>query len=232
MDFPRSRVRSSSRAGQRRRGRPTDPAKDRAIWAAARALLRVGGPSALTMDRVARGAGVSKATLYRRYPNRAALLEAVVEQRTQHLWRTLRVPPDEAWTEWRPRLQGFVEALLALLCGREYRQFIRALAGLPQPAGDVQRLWRLGPQRALHALSEFLRQAHRAGQLHCPDAELAAEQLLGLTMGLDLVRSLYHVPQRRWRHVDRRTYAAQVVAIFWQGYAPAHTAASRPFVQD
>ncbi len=72
------RTQGGSAAAPVRRGRPLDPGKDRAILMAARALLFARGPRALTMEAVARAAGVSKPTLYSRYAGRRELLLAVV----------------------------------------------------------------------------------------------------------------------------------------------------------
>ncbi len=60
------------------RGRPRDPAIDAAILGAARRLLVRVGYTGLAMEAVAAAAGVSKPTLYLRYPTKAALvLDAV-----------------------------------------------------------------------------------------------------------------------------------------------------------
>jgi AcrR family transcriptional regulator len=42
------------------------------------ALLREGGPAAVTMEGVATHAGVAKTSIYRRYRNRGELLTAVL----------------------------------------------------------------------------------------------------------------------------------------------------------
>jgi len=53
------------------------PARSRArLLEAATALLRTGGPSAVTVDAVTRGANVARATLYRHFPSGNDLLAA------------------------------------------------------------------------------------------------------------------------------------------------------------
>ena len=53
------------------------PARSRArLLEAATALLRTGGPSAVTVDAVTRGANVARATLYRHFPSGNELLAA------------------------------------------------------------------------------------------------------------------------------------------------------------
>lgn len=55
-------------------GRPRDPAVEAIIFTAARSLLAEVGYDAVSMEAVAATAGVGKQTLYRRWPNKAALL--------------------------------------------------------------------------------------------------------------------------------------------------------------
>lgn len=54
-------------------GRPRDPANDTAILEAARELFQEKGYGAISMDDVARAAGVGKQTIYRRWPSKAEL---------------------------------------------------------------------------------------------------------------------------------------------------------------
>ena len=63
---------------RRRRGRPRSRRADEAIAAEALALLRERGLEGVTIDAVARRAGVARTTVYRRYPDRARLLEAAL----------------------------------------------------------------------------------------------------------------------------------------------------------
>jgi AcrR family transcriptional regulator len=69
---------STDPAPRRTMGRPQDPRVDRRIVAATLALLAEGGVSELRMDDVADRAGVGKATIYRRYRSKNALVSAAV----------------------------------------------------------------------------------------------------------------------------------------------------------
>lgn len=59
-----------------RRGRPRDEATEQAILASARELLARDGYDAVSIEGVARAAGVGKQTIYRRYDSKAELLIA------------------------------------------------------------------------------------------------------------------------------------------------------------
>ena len=61
-----------------RRGRPRDPAADRAILESARAVLARRGFTGTSMDEIARTAGVGKDTLYRRWKSKELLVQHVL----------------------------------------------------------------------------------------------------------------------------------------------------------
>lgn len=63
------------------RGRPRDPGRDVAILEATLALLVEIGYEQLSIESVATRAGVGKATIYRRYRDKAALVAAAVDNR-------------------------------------------------------------------------------------------------------------------------------------------------------
>ena len=65
-------------AADPRPGRPREASVDQRLGTAVLALLRGGGPPAVTMDRVAATSGVAKTTIYRRHANRGELLRAVL----------------------------------------------------------------------------------------------------------------------------------------------------------
>jgi AcrR family transcriptional regulator len=58
----------------RGRGRPRSEESERAILEATRGLLREGGFGAISVDEVARRAGVGKTTIYRRWPTKGTLV--------------------------------------------------------------------------------------------------------------------------------------------------------------
>src|SRR5438445_8760549 len=63
---------------RRRPGARKDPEADRLILETAHRLLRELGYDRLTMDAVAREAGVARTTLYRRYRDKADLVSAAI----------------------------------------------------------------------------------------------------------------------------------------------------------
>jgi len=61
-----------------RPGRPRQADLDKRLESAVLALLREGGPAAVTMEGVAARSGVAKTSIYRRHGNRGELLTAVL----------------------------------------------------------------------------------------------------------------------------------------------------------
>jgi AcrR family transcriptional regulator len=91
-------------AAPRKLGRPRDARADVAILEAVLDLVARSGLPQLSMDAVAAKAGVGKATIYRRWPSKEAL---VVDA-----WRTLIAPAETPDTG---SLRGDVEAILGTL---------------------------------------------------------------------------------------------------------------------
>jgi AcrR family transcriptional regulator len=68
-----TRAAADAAGGAPRRGRPRSQEADRAILAAAGALLAEGGFAALSIEEVAARSGVAKTTIYRRWTSRGTL---------------------------------------------------------------------------------------------------------------------------------------------------------------
>lgn len=111
-------------------GNRTDPrpARSRArLLEAATTLLRAGGPSAVTVDAVLRGANVARATLYRHFPSGNDLLAAAF----QSLIPPAPMPPEEgslhdrltalllAWAEHIAEAPALLTAMNWLALGRD-----------------------------------------------------------------------------------------------------------------
>ncbi|GAA4818029.1 helix-turn-helix domain-containing protein [Streptomyces ziwulingensis] len=67
-------------------GRPRDTSRGPAILEATLSLLTEVGYEHLSMEAVAGRSGAAKTTIYRRYRDKAALVVAAVEHRTQGGW--------------------------------------------------------------------------------------------------------------------------------------------------
>ncbi|WP_051580744.1 TetR/AcrR family transcriptional regulator [Pseudonocardia acaciae] len=95
-----------------------DAARNRAkVLAAAAGLFRARDPRTVTMDDVARAAGVGRATLYRRYPDVGSIAEALLDEYERALQERLMsgAPPLGPGAPAAERLAAFYAAMVELL---------------------------------------------------------------------------------------------------------------------
>ncbi len=157
-----------------RRGRPRDPGVDAAIRSAVVDVLAGTGYARLTMDQVAARAQVSKDSLYRRWPNKVAL----VADALQHQARPVPEVPDSG------SLPGDMRAFLrALLVSRqEAGRALAAVSGEIATNPELRRAWHRGLAGMLTScLRTIVSRAAGRGELPAgSDIELLAELPLSL----------------------------------------------------
>lgn len=204
-------------------GRPIDPTKDRDILAAGRKLLFGKGPQAVTMESVARAAKVAKPTLYRRFANRDELLAAIAKAEAEAMAARFAQVPDSA-EDLRRALLQFAVDLGTFLLSDEHIAFIHALGQASRlPRSARESIYRNGPLQTRDQLAGFLAAATRRSLIRCDRPEASAERFLGMLMGLDLVRTLYHVAAA----VDAETMNARSAAVV-EDFLVLHRADAHP----
>jgi AcrR family transcriptional regulator len=163
----------SAQAGPRR-GRPRDPGVDAAIRSATMDLLAESGYARLTMDRVAARARVSKDSLYRRWPDKVAL----VADALQHRARAVPEVPDTGSLPGDMRM--FLRAVL-----RSRGEAARALAAVSGEIAtnpQLRKAWHRGLAGMLTGcLRTIVSRAAERGELaEGSDVELLAQLPLSL----------------------------------------------------
>ncbi|WP_067537011.1 TetR/AcrR family transcriptional regulator [Nocardia crassostreae] len=98
---------TSARKSGPRGGRPRDPAVDEAILLAARRRLVTDGYSGMALGDIAADAGVTRPTLYRRWPGK---LELVIDALDYGLRAQLAATPPFPLDDMTPR-EAFIEAI-------------------------------------------------------------------------------------------------------------------------
>lgn len=165
-----------------------DAARNRVrVLEAARDLFEARGVSEVTMEEISAQAGVGKGTLYRRYPNKGLLCQALLDEPTRafqaEVMRELAASDDDPLQRLElffERLISFMESNLELLYGAHLSLY--PADRLSHPAYDWRRWTVLG----------LLREAVRRGEL---DPELDVEYLAtALLAPLDV--ELYHHQRR------------------------------------
>ena len=116
---------------------------DKVVAAAREAFAERG--DATSLEEIARRAEVGIGTLYRNFPNRQALLEAVYVDEVESLCRSAAelesLPPWDAFSAWLHRLVGYLATKQALgaRAARVPRPRRAAVQDLPRVADDRRR---------------------------------------------------------------------------------------------
>jgi AcrR family transcriptional regulator len=182
-----------------RPGRARSESARLAILAATRDELTRNGYDKLSIDRIAAAAGVGKATIYRWYPSKSALVaEGVLEG---HLMPT---PPVLDTGDVRADMATWLAALAELDIHSDGAALIRATAAATAEDDEVARRY---DERvtavARSAVSDLLRRGIDAGQL-APDAPI--DTIVDLFISIVIFRILS-------RHAITRDLIDDMVAL-------------------
>jgi AcrR family transcriptional regulator len=158
-----------------------DVTKNEAILDAAMAVLAERGVS-VSMDEIARRAGVSKQTIYNHYGSKAELVRAMATRRVHEITAPLEgrgaaENPAEA-------LAGYARVLLnAAFAPGGSALFKTAMLHAGDMPDVARAMWEAGPKASRARLAEFLTLETRAGRLFCPNPQEAAEFFGGMVTG-------------------------------------------------
>ncbi len=148
----------------RRRGRPPAGGRE-AILAAALQLLRERGIARVTSREVAALAGVSEASVFYHYKDRAGLLQAVFEQGLEPLQALASGGVltghelHEVLTRYAHTLDQFLDQALPVMAAAQSDTALRDAMAAYMTEQD------LGPHRGVGALGEFLAAEQAAGRI-------------------------------------------------------------------
>ncbi|WP_246097455.1 TetR/AcrR family transcriptional regulator, partial [Streptomyces botrytidirepellens] len=180
---------ASGPAGPSARGRPRSAATDAAIIEAALRLLEEGASvGALSIEGIARAAGVAKATVYRRWPGKDALMLDVL--------RSLEEPgPRPAGVSVRDDLVTILEFMRRRGLAKRNSALMRSI--LAQMHAHRE-LWRAYDENVIEVRRELLRSVLRRGVANGEiRADTDPELLADLFTGPMLSRAILH----EWREL-------------------------------
>ncbi|MFJ1758082.1 TetR/AcrR family transcriptional regulator [Kitasatospora sp. NPDC088134] len=158
-----------------RRGRPRSEAAEQAIYGAVEKLMEDGlGLSELSIERIAAEAGVGKATIYRRWPNKEALLVDVVARLEEPM-------PPLAGPTYRDDLINAVDYMRRRGLIKRTRWVVKSALGQMNTWPELKQVYHervVHPRRAM--IREIVRRGVAAGELRADvDVELLCELLIG-----------------------------------------------------
>ena len=196
------------------------------ILAAAERAFLAAGFGAVSMDAIARDAGVSKATVYAHFHAKEELFGAVVARLTRRRLSGFSIEaldPTDAAASLHTIAARFLDLVLSPEAIALNRIIIGEVSRFPA-LGQV--FWEAGPARHRVQIEAFLRRAADLGSLTVPDARLAAEQFLALARGEIHQRSLLRLDNPADVAASKAA-AANAVATFLRAFRGG-AAGSRP----
>jgi AcrR family transcriptional regulator len=171
----------------RKPGRPKgsiSPEISAEIIRAAGELFLAKGFDGVSMAQVAASVGVPKTTVYKRHPDKKALLRAVIEARREQWSRDAARGDSKLTQDVRERLTYYGGVVLRFACSSEVRAF-RALAAAawsrPEEAGD--RLDLIGLTGMLDLLERDIREYGPQAGVTPRDARRVATVLMATLAG-------------------------------------------------
>lgn len=161
-----------------------DAARNRArvLAAAEKVFAEAGGADGVTMEEIARVAGVGRATLYRRYPDTTSIAQALLDEHESEIQAGILSgpPPLGAGAPPHERLAAFYRALVGLL-ERHLHLVLGAETGQARYRTGVYAFWR-------RHVEVLLEQAHAPTELAdtlmaplAPEVYRYQRQVRGLT---------------------------------------------------
>ncbi len=178
----------NEKATHARLGRPRDALKSAQIIEAAWELFLSHGVEAVSIEAIARRAGVSKGTLYASYPDKAALFAVCLQRemdRIELAQGVERVPEGQVLdATLSETLRAFGMGIMTFLATETAINFYGVLAGeLRRSPSLAQSFWEIGPGKTKQNLVAIITEATNRGELDVDDFEGAAEVLIGAWQG-------------------------------------------------
>ena len=168
---------------------------DRLLDVAREAIAEHGADASL--DEIARKAGVGSATLYRHFPTRASLLEAVFYEQVERLYQQSQLllespTPSAALAEWLRavmrgsiRNRGLAASLRTACADAAGANLSRCHGAMRYAAGNLLvRAQEAGEIRRDVEISDLLRLVNglALANIEYPDGEASAERMLGFVL--------------------------------------------------
>jgi AcrR family transcriptional regulator len=188
-----------------------DETKTEAILEAASVLFGEKGALA-SMEQIARRAGVSRQTLYNRFPNKLEIGRALAARRSDAISAPLRAGGDPATV-----LTAFALGLLDKVFRADAGASLRGVALMSPEMPDLaDAIYEAGPAEGLRRLAAWLAEQDRLGLMRVPDPEAAAEMFAGMALGHGHLRSILGVAQPS---IDLEPRAAEAARRFLRAFA-------------
>ncbi|OKO83580.1 TetR family transcriptional regulator [Bradyrhizobium sp. AS23.2] len=200
----------------RPRGRPqlrSDEETKQIVFDAARRAFAVDGYAATSTEELARRAGISTKTLYRLFPGKAALFEALCVDRLERLLSAVDLQTNDEVdieTGLRAALLACADLALDPDVVALQRMVLQESAAFPELAANF---YKNGISRTVTTLAGWLRVQVKRKRLAIDDVEEAAGILIGMIASAPQRAAIYGgVPLPSRKDIERR---ARICAVLF-----------------
>ncbi len=173
--------------------RELSPEKTEAILTGAIQEFLKNGYAATTMDKIAAGAGVSKATVYNHFHDKEALFKAIIERMAQKKCLALHNPANNQSLEGEPGvvLRYFANNMLdSTIQDPEFLAFVRLVMGESERFPELARTFIYTfDQTGRKALSQYLASC---SDLRLPDPDAASYIFIGSIVNFLIHQEIMH----------------------------------------
>ena len=216
-----ARVSRRPKAAKKRPGRPTleDAAlvDERILEEAAHVFLEEGFVRA-KMDEIASRVGITKQTVYARFPSKRALFGALASRFSGIVFRPQHLAEDSTRSP-RAFLIEFAVEVVAVLRDPKSQRLFAVLAADARAFPDLaSATWVDGPGRLRTRLRKFLDDQVALERMAIANSDFAVEQFLGLLMGPVFGRLLFGRPSYFKNEQHAASYIEAAVDLFLANY--------------
>jgi TetR/AcrR family transcriptional regulator, mexJK operon transcriptional repressor len=227
-----TRVPGKPKNARKRPGRPTleDAAlvDERVLEAAVNVFLEAGYARA-KMDEIASRAGITKQTVYARFPSKDALFSALASHFSALAFRPLHVTADAKQSPKAYLIQFATEVTSVLRDPKSQRLFV-VLAAEARAFPDLaSQTWVEGAGRLRTHLRGFFDDQIALRRMAISNLDFAVEQFLGLLVGPIFGRLLFERPSYFESEEHAATYIEAAVDFFLANYLVQKQGPAKPF---
>jgi len=186
-----------------------------AIVATARDMFLQEGYSSTSMEAVAKRAGVSKGTLYTRFPTKEQLFNAVVEERVAAWSEESAKREDVVGDSLRERLEHLAMVYLEYMSRPDVRAFSRVLMAEVERFPELGRAYhKMGFQMGLGYITKEIESAAERDNVPLRNARAPAQMLMETLTGC---AATYGLLNRSLSAQERRRIATERVHFLLEG---------------
>ena len=187
------------------------------ILKAAETAFLSGGFRETSLDEVAAAAGVTKPTVFSHFGSKQGLLLALVESHVSNNSHAISSSLTASGDTAEDLLRFGTMFLGKILSKTEMKWRRLAMAELAENPEIGKACFKAGPARLLSFFSHFLEQEAAAGRISCSEPDVAAEQFIGMLIGLQPMRETtgHTVPNK----AKQRKICEDAVTTFMAAYA-------------